>query len=369
MADLTGTKQVVAVTPTDASIADFHNDGTRMQDFQAFMEGDQNAQGGQHDMNARGMTTDLGHFQQPQDFTGTLIPEQPVYVPNGREVASPPPPQEEQEWRVRYGRSENEKGEYRRLLEESLAREARLAQQFIQQAPPVNPPNYPNFQDNGYANQYTQYSQVPPQVTHSQPPSLPTRFVQKPDGEMVYAEDLEATIQSRIAPAFTAAYEDFQRTRNELNQMRQALAERDRAALGITPQLEAQALVEKPWIRNLRANPDPTAYNSALADYKSVLEARQAVARPMPTPQPPQALTPGTSAAAARRITYVEPASTGGGFEPHNQPSDFQREMSEAMSEGHVAKRAGKMREVFAKYGVYQANDWRDPSVSTGPSR
>src|SRR3970040_1219769 len=90
-----GSMQVLTTTPTDADLAAFQgSDQQRAVDLATFMEGTPHAQGGQHDMFARGLTTDTGIWQQPPDPQDrvSLIPPQPPFVPSPGDVALPPAP-------------------------------------------------------------------------------------------------------------------------------------------------------------------------------------------------------------------------------------------------------------------------------------
>ena len=379
---MAGEVRVVTQT-TDADVAAFHSDDAERQDLRSLMEGTQVQQGGQHDMLARGMTSDRGEFNQPPDFTDVhpLMPaEQPFVQPQGqpKPVSQPAGQPGEQDFRQLYGRSENEKGELRRALKEQLDSYNALAQQVTQMQSLLAQP--PQYNGNGYnSNAYFQpapyptydqpvghqYSQVPARIGHGQPPQEyrgPSRFVAKPDGEMMYAEDVEATFNSTVAPAMFNTYQVAEQARRDTQELRAMLLDQAKASRGITPQVEAQAIIERPWIRNLQHQPQ--AYLAALTDYTTARNSAQVLAK---TGQPhqamPQAVMPATAQAAGRRITYIEGAPGQATVDPGAQPNQFAQDMQSAMQEHHPSKRADLMRKVFAKHGMTQTNDWRDPSV------
>jgi len=379
-----GSMQVIATNPTDADIAAFHaGDEQRQLDLAEFMQGTTHALGGQHDMNPRGLTTDTGQWQQPPDTTQQfpLIAPQPTFVPSPQAPELSQAPASEQDFRRLYGQSENEKGALRQsvqelqtALQQQLSANSQLMQQMQQfmLQPQSSPAPYSNSYDqSGYAPVGPGYSYAPPQIS-SQPqqyqqPQLPTRFVSKPDGEMVFSEDLEGVLQGRIAPAYQTVYADAQRALGETQQLRAMLVAQEKERRGITPQVEVQALMERPWVRNLQHNPQ--AYIAALADYAAAKQATSLLQRPgapsLPQSGAPAATLPATAAAAARRITYVENAPAMSANDGAPAANAFQQEMATAMQEPHPAKRAVAMRAVFAKYKINQASDWRDPSVST----
>lgn len=363
--DLTGTKQVMAVDASEAAIAQFHDDGGRAADFQTFMEGTPHSEGGRHDMNPRGLTSDTGEWHNsPEADAAFNAAQEPMYVPGQVPAEAPQPQQDDGLWRRKYGQSENEKGELRAALNQQLEMNAKLMELAFNQpqSPAPTYPPQPSWQPQ--APSYG-YSQVPSQVSAYQPPPLPPRFVAKADGEMLYAEDVEAVIRNNVAPAY---FENHQRTQEALQRVAQLearLAAEERARMGITPQLEAQALLDQPWLRNLRSNPDVSAYHGALATYKQAVDARALASRaPQLVPTSP---LPGTSAGAARRITYIESSGrqVDGGGEPHQGPSDFQRDMDAAMREPVHMKKAAAMRKVFEKYGINAVNDFGDRQVLT----
>src|SRR3972149_58759 len=196
-----GSMQVLTTTPTDADLAAFQgSDQQRAVDLATFMEGTPQAQGGQPDMSARGLTTDPGIWQQPPDTQDrvSLIAPQPTFVPSPADVALSQAPPSEQDFRRLYGQSENEKGELRKsvqelqsALQQQLNANSQLMQQmqqFVLQAPaPASPTPYSNPYDQaGYAPS-TGYSYAPPQIS-SQPsqyappqPQLPTPSATQPD--------------------------------------------------------------------------------------------------------------------------------------------------------------------------------------------
>lgn len=380
---LEGSEIITSTTDaTAAEVAQFQRgDQERALDFQQFMEGTPHQQGGQHDMSPRGMTTDQGHFQQPPDTTRETLFNEPTYVQQPTQAPVAPPPA--QDFQRLYGQSENEKGELRRALQAQMDANAQLLGQVqALVAPPTYTQPYPNppyqgtqYQGNqgngnGYGYSYAPTTISQGQPMYVQPPPIPTRFTNKEEGQMVLTEDLEATMQNVVAPAYYNLHQDTQRALGEAAVLRQMLVDGEKERRGITPQLEAQALTTQPWLRNLQQNPNPQPYLQALMTYAegqrtSALLARTAHPQ-VQVPPPPPALVPGTAAAAGRRITYVEGSNTPSvAFEPGNTQSSFDREMAEATREPHIGKRAELMRRVMAKHGITQTNDWRDPSVVT----
>lgn len=371
-------KEVFVNTPTTGDVANFHDDTARTLEFQKFMEGTPVSEGGQHDMLQRGITTDRGEWNQPPDSTGQypLMPQESQFA-HQQVVEQPPqgqpqPPTQGQNWQQLYGRSENEKGDLRRALKEQMDANAQLMvqmQQFLS-----TPPAPQGVYNGGYSNPYPTpqpvygqnngYSQVQPQISYTQP-QLPQRFLPVQDGQVPMAEDVEAMVRNYIAPGIGDAYQQAQLARQEINETRQLLLAQAKQAAGITPQVETQALLERPWIRNLQHRPQE--YLQALGDYKGSRTAQDVYNRTAPgVPQVPQPTYPASAAPVTRRITYIEGAPQGGTTsDPGAQPNQFLVELTAAAKEPHLGKRANAMRAVYAKYGVSETNDWRDPAVST----
>jgi hypothetical protein len=355
------------------------------------MQGSNVQEGGQHDMYPRGLTTDNGEWNQPADTTEIvpLIPNQPSFTPppqemGGGQLSQQPAHSSEQDWRRMYGQSENEKGELRKSLQAQMDANSQLLQQINQfltqpQASPTYAPNFPqpptyqpssNFPPT-YNGSNLGYSTIPHNITpygYPQPSQPPPRFVEKNDGEMVFAEDVDGairgTLNNFVAPVLYNTQEQVRLAREENAQLRQMLLSQEKSKRGITPQIEMSALAERPWIRNLQNNNE--AYLGALADYLEVKKAQMLIQRTQPNQivsnVVPQAVVPNTAQSATRRVTYVE-GSNPATQDPGNQVNAFDREMREAAKEPNLSKRAVKMREIFAKHNVREVNDWRDPSV------
>lgn len=382
--------EVVQTSAPTGALAQFHDDSAREVDFQEFMEGTPHAQGGQHDMAARGMTTDRGEWQQSADGAAQPLFQDPAtYVQDAPQPAAGVSQPPEQDFRRLYGQSENEKGTLRKSVQElqdalsqQLALNERMMQQFnsmapqAQQAPQYGgyppPAPYPTPYDpqQGYTPQPAQgYSYAPPTIPGGggySSPQLPPRFLNKDDNDMALAGDIEGVMRGVVAPAYYAVHQDTQAVRQEVAQLRamHTAAEKDRR--GITTAMETQALMERPWIRNLQHNPQ--AYLGALGDYADAKRAAGVVQRVQGTQvgpqQVPQAYLPGTAASAARRVTYIEGGANASAAEHSAPASAFDKEIREAMAAPHHL-RATRMREVMARHGIQQVNDWRDPAVTT----
>lgn len=374
--------------PEDANandLATFHDDRQREVDLQEAMEGTRYQEGGQHDLNPRGITSvdydaevqnlvDASAFrdsQYPQPQAAQFAQDQPAPV-------MPTAPQDgEIDYKQRYGQSENEKGDLRRALKEQLEYTQMLEMQansngqngnivpqyaptavpqYVPQMPAVNPQTVPG-------------APVPGGYT---PPQLPTadqleRFAVKEDGEMVLQEDLDKVIREKVAPYVLDAYARTHQLEQRLVWEQEQRVNAMKAQIGITPQIEFQLVQANPWINTI---PDPTARMQAMANLMRARQAQAVLQRTTPAVpqqgQPRQFVAP--TAGVGRRVTYVERSAGAPGAEPAPQ-TDQAKFQAEWVAATHLpiegGKRGNAQREVLRKYGVSEVSGFRDPNVST----
>lgn len=292
------------------ALAGFQDDASRQMDLQTAMNGTAHQGGGQHDLQARGFTSDtVGedaealyqyNLAQQAAQTGEGLMNEPLYVQE-QGYEAPAPQDDASRWRKLYGDSENAKGELRRQLQAQLELNAQLQSHLSAN---VRPPQF--F---GQAQSPSpQVSFVPaqpqypaPQAPQWGPPPPPDTFSNNlEDDRIVYGKDIKGIIARDLAPVMGGLYQMAQSAEQRAQAAQAALFASEKARLGITPQVEQQMVFKYPWLQNIN---DPGAYLSTLTGL--VNNERAAT----PAPQ-----TNGTSNGAgnpvmqqvARRTMFVE---------------------------------------------------------------
>jgi hypothetical protein len=340
--------------------------------FQTAMEGVAHQGGVQHDLQPKGFTSDQS-MQNAQDFQqqewNNL--EQYETIPQSNFQGNPVP---DQDFQRMYGQSENEKGELRKRLELAEERERMLQAQLQGQVNPVQAPNFfgpaasPQQETVQAPVQYTNAPQHPQSYDLSK-----IRFTDKPDGEMILAEDFNQAIRDQVAPYVLDAYNRSQAAEAAAAQAQARLFESQKSHAGITPQIEQAALTAQPWIRNIG---DPTAYLGALQNFKSTqdLQTAQQAAIPRPVPQARQAQPAQVQSAnpqgqrMLRRTTYVEGAGQRMAGESNQGQNSAVMQWEAAWAatmQLPFGQRAAKQRELLNSRGVNSVSGFRDPNVLT----
>jgi hypothetical protein len=358
-------------TPTGADITTFHDDGQRAEDLQEAMQGERHQDGGQHDLEQRGITsqsqdeqeqvlTEASEFSQsqyPQPQSATFVQDQPPQP----SVALPASQPAGQDFQKLYGKSENEKGELRRALKQQMEANQQLLQQ-VQAAQTM----YPQPPQPQYAPP-PQPQYIPPQgnVVMAQP-QPPQRVTSKEGDEMVVAADLDEAFRNGVEPHLANLHQQMAQMQQVVMQQQQAFVDTQKTQLGITPQIETQLIMENPWLRTI---PTPQAYIQALSNLVRGKQSQALLQRTTPPTQTPQG-NPQVNPAvqeAARRVTYVErgvpQVSDAGGITAEQR---FQMEWDKTMRlplEGGARGKA--QRELMQRAGVQQVSGFRDPTVVT----
>lgn len=245
-------------------------------------------------------------------------------------------PTEEQNFRALYGRSENEKGQWRRTAQEAMTElqqlRAEMAALRAAQANPYASPNAP----------------APPQPQQSYAAAaepdyasmLPDTFFQgKSPTDVVEVSEVDQVFRNMIGPAVLKLWHQQQ----EITKQQNVFAKR---AAGITPQVEQSLLTSYPWLNNV---PDGQARIAAMQD---ILQRPTQSVSPAAVAQAQQPLMNPVQAA-ARRAVYVEsgrptsPSPDGGMTLQQQMAMEFAR-----------AKTAAEKKAVLMKYGARQVNDF-----------
>ncbi len=343
---------------TEGDIANFQNEGQRQADhenFQDFMNGEQYQEGGRHDLNPRGLSTDDVHrrtelLNHPQ----VIMPEEQTFV-----QGAPQPQQEPQDFQRLYGQSENEKGELRKEL---AARMDELTAIKLETA--AGSVQLPQF-----FNALPQQAQQPqPQAQPQFNPSQSPRIVQKADGEPMFAEDVEEVLRTNVAPAIFQMQQQVQFSQAQVAEANKRLFEVEKSRLNISAQEERMFVAQNPWLQNVQ---DPNAYLQALGSLKqrSVAEAKaQAAQQPAPaTPTPVQ--TPQQQQMVRQR-TFVETSNQSAGpVQSDSVNTNPQRQFAQAWAESLTLpfgpERATAQRKLMKQIGARQVSGYRDPQVLT----
>lgn len=322
-------------------------------ELQRFMEGDNAAQGGRFDAEPRGLFSEPTVWQPEEQRERLSEPDQ---VPGQSQA-----PDDASHWKQLYGRSENEKGQWRRTAEEALA-ELQKVRQEIELLRSLGPAPQPT-QPASTPQPYGAYVGVTPQPTTPIPATGTERFIQgKEDDDLVQVKDLERVLRDLVAPAVATTWQQTQL-------LTQQALQAQRRALGITPAVEARLIQAHPWLQYL---PEGPAKIDAMAEL--VQRAREAASasagngqaagnapsgpRPQPTSQQAQQVV--------RRVTYVESAAPSSSAPAGEQSLDdmIRADMAEAMKKPYGVERRKAMEEVFRKYGIGHINDF-GPNVLT----
>ena len=283
--------------PMDPDIADFVNPDTT-----AYREGSR------HDTESRGI------FNRDSEQPRYDTEQPPLSDPSFNDGALR---DDATHWRTQYGRSENEKGELRRALAEQQDRLNRL--------------------DNDLAalrsTQSGQYGAPPAQ--EPQQYQIPDTFFggRKPE-DLVEVGEVDKLLRDVFAPAVLGVMQQQQRLLN-------TQIEGTKRSAGITPAIEQKLATAYPWLARIT---DPADRVQSMAQ---LLEMSR-------TPQlPTQARPADPAAAAARRVTYVEPAQSSGASRDDGIPVE-----QRIAQEFAAARTAADKRAVLMKYGAQAVNDW-----------
>lgn len=317
-----GEKVDVTVEPaTEASLSDF-------------FQGEAHMQGGRHDLDSRGWGSGM---------PGNEPAEEAAEEPTEREYVQ----DSEEEWPTEpnfqqlYGRSENEKGEWRRTAQEAMQELERAKQELAAMRAGFQPGNPYTPQTPGYApsNPYVpQAQQYSPQMPQ---PELPRTFFEgKEAGDYISVEEIDAVLRTRFAPAVLELHQ-------QQLQLQYAQLQAQKASMGITPQVEQQIMAKYPWIGGMPEGPQRIQAIASMMNHERVTQQRP----PSPARNAPQPKASPTQAA-ARRVTYVE---TGTGRAVANPQKSVQEQVKE---EFYAAQTATDKRKVLEKYGLRTFNDF-----------
>lgn len=313
---------------TDADIASFiSGEGNEWKDGSRFSQEVDGYGSGVQAEQLRMATLAANEIPQP-------LTEERLYENSPEQRLNLPP--EEQNYRSLYGRSENEKGQWRRAATDALAELQQLKSEIAalragQGASYASP--------NAYAPSQPQPSYAPA-AEPDYASMLPETFFQgKNPGDVVDVSEVDQVFKQMIGPAVLKLWHQQQ----EITKQQNFLAKR---AAGITPQVEQSLLTNYPWLNNV---PDGQARIAAMQDIiqrpsqpvspAAVAQAQQPIMNPMQ--------------AAARRAVYVEsgkptsPSPDGGATLQQRMAAEFAQ-----------AKTAAEKRAVLMRYGARQVNDF-----------
>jgi hypothetical protein len=307
-------------------------------------------------------------------YTPPPTPEQPALV-------QPPPaaqPGEADYWKQRYGTSENEKGEWRRLAEENSAQVRQLNDAMEDLRARVNL-------------QQSAAPQMPYGATQAYPQqqaALPQEFVlirdRAPD-EVLTVADMNRIAAQEILPGMQQVYA---RATNDAYQRALADAQRMIGQWDVTPREEADIRQRFPEIGYL---PLPSQ-NRIIQEHVRLGRAAAAATQPPPVSRP-QAVAVGhvsqvapaagntqqpprpvivDPASVMRKTTYIESAPPAQSpTEPQVQAAPevaYQQELAALDAEwrkrGHPRAPASENRKLLLKYGMPEVNDFSGGTVS-----
>ena len=360
----------------DEALAGFHTPAEERIQLQQYMEGRQYANQAEQLAAAQGVTsqhTDDAAFLVEQQELQRLAAEQRAQglgpQPTQPHLAQPPNvPQyaesgDNRNWQQLYGRSENEKGELRRQLQELMQMNQQLmatqAQAYSTPAPQFFGPPV----GNGQAVPNPSWSAAPT------PASFP-RIVPKADGEMILAEDLEGTLRDSVAPFIFGVARRAEEAEQRATQAQRQLFEMQKVNMGVTPQVEQHWLSTAPWVRNIA---DPSAYLSTINQLETqrrmVTQLQQQA--PQPIPQAQQLTPQGQPAQRqiSRRMSFIEGGGHGGGVDIASTRSAeqvWQEEWAKTLTLPYGSnERTAAQKALLVQRGASQVTGYRDPSVST----
>ncbi|MCP3907326.1 MAG: hypothetical protein GY712_04845, partial [Oceanicoccus sp.] len=274
-------------------------------DIESFMRGEQVMDGSQHALNPQGITSE-NYTDQEGILFETQQFQQEHLMPQANTYNTPAPQAEGNvDWKAMYGRSENEKGELRR----ALAEQVRITNGQVQTTQPVVNVPAPAF--------FTPQGQVQPQAV-PQPvydPSRVPRLINKPDGEPVFAEDLQEALTTHVGPFVAETRAVAIRAQEEVERTKRALFESEKARLGLDPSVEQGLLNAHPWLAGIN---DPNAYLKAAAAQLQTASSTALLNRPpqgvreSAIPQVRQAIPQNPQQQrVARAATYIERGQSG----------------------------------------------------------
>ncbi len=382
MTNENGMTSVAIEYPEEATAADvdaFHAESPaqREADLQKVMEGERHMQGGQHDLQPRGITSSsfeqdeaalvrASEFQNqnyPQPQAATFV-QDPIQGPQVGPVV-------EQDFQKLYGNSENEKGDLRRALNEQVELNNRLISETNQMryVQPQQPVYAPQPTQGVSFNPHSPVNQAPQPIA----PAPNARLLEKDAGEFVTGEDLDQVYNTGFAPRMQnmqdqIAYLASTLQKNQIDNLNQQKAQN-----GITPQIEFQLIQENGWLRNI---PDPGSYLNALVDLNkqkqtAALAQRQGGAVQAAVQVQAQAGVPQVNPAiqeVARRVTYVERGGNQGMSPtgPASRQTQFAQLWQATLALPVQGGERGKaQRALLTGAGVQEVSGFRDPAVST----
>jgi len=364
----------------DEALAGFHTPAEERIQLQSFMDGRQYANRAEQLAAAQGMTTqhtDDAAFLVEQQELQRLAAEQRAQAmppqPTQPYLAQPPNvPQhvesdDNRNWQQLYGRSENEKGELRRQLQELMQMNQQLMATQAQAYSTPPPQFFGAPAGNGYPSPAPQ--QAPSWSAAPNPQSYP-RIVPKADGEMILAEDLEGTLRDSVAPFIFGVARRAEEAEQRATQAQRQLFEMQKVNMGVTPQVEQHWLSTAPWVRNIA---DPSAYLSTINQLETqrrmVTQLQQQA--PQPIPQAQQLTPQGQPAQRqiSRRMSFIEGGGHGGGVDIASTRSAeqvWQEEWAKTLTLPYGSnERTAAQKALLVQRGASQVTGYRDPSVST----
>src|SRR3990172_5624474 len=350
----TSTKAISPVgTVTPVDIDEFRKGSTPME---VDMFGDQyrNMDSSRYDAVTRGSAS------EPAYISTTAPDPESILAQNQSAYLEPEPTAAEPDFRQKYGQSENEKGEWRRVANEAQSMNQALLAQLAE-----------------ITNRLTSAPQ--PQYIQPQPTGPPPRiYPEKAEGELMTWGEFEDRLRNDIVPDIV----------NRTNAAGQYAADSAAArAQRMLPQWDVTGLEENVAMNVLRQkyyNFDQrftaTEENDMLMTQVALTRARTGTNPGFSTPptatavgrvggngaNPPTAPVMVDPNRVVRRATYIEsaaPAQTGA--EPsttNDMRAKFQQELQQLDSSARAKTGRGisaiEMRELLGRYGIQQANDW-----------
>lgn len=284
-----------------------------------FMVGENYMPGGVHDLEDRGLGSGIGkpNYSLPNTRPAANA-EEASYLQESNDVG--PTAQElseAAEWKKRYGDEANEKGLYRKTATEALNELQQLRGELaaLRNAAPQT---------------YAQPAQPQPQIPQS-------FFPNKEEGDLLEVGEVNRILRDMVAPAMV-----------HLSQQQQAFMASQqasqKAALGITPNVERELLNRYSWLSTVPDASRPQA----------MAELLQSLRPTAPNGGGTGTANTGESDRITRRVTYVERGDNSGGGTPETEVPLQKR----VATEFYAAKTSKEKAAVLRKYGIDQVNDW-----------
>jgi hypothetical protein len=284
--------------------------------------------------------TPRGYSQADQPYTEENLPPEP------QQVYQPEPETPVENFQQKYGQSENEKGEWRRMALQAQEQNQMLANQLAE-----------------ISNRLTQPAQ--PQQPQGPPPRL---FPDKQPGELLTFGEMEDILINDVLPTIE---QRAQLAANQAQDWSTARAQRMQSTWDVSSQEELQALnALRGSISNFDNRFTATEQNQMIMNQVQLNRSSQPnlSVRPTATPvgrvQQPPVLVDANKL--MRKQTYIESSAPA---QMQSEPSTtvsvqtrFQQDLDalDAEAQAKTGRKAtpSQLKSLLVKYGVSEVNDW-----------